>query len=95
MDHGAPLFRARTATNAFFTTRAGWGSPVADPPVLVLGASRSGKSLLANLLGAHPALANLDERRELGEAFTRHGEALLGAASEAADRVAASPGAPR
>ncbi len=63
----------------YFADRAGYGAEVEQPPVIITGVSRSGKSLLANLLSGHPLLVNLDESPVLGRLSARWGPSITAA----------------
>lgn len=62
----------------FFADRRDCAVAVRHAPILVLGVSRAGKTLHANILASHPLLANLDERPELGRLALRWAPALAG-----------------
>lgn len=63
----------------FIHDRLDYGrSPDRDLPVLILGTSRSGKSLLASLLDGHRSLRYLGERGDLTLHARRHETALRG-----------------
>lgn len=72
--------------------RTGPGLTRERPPIVLAGVSRSGKTLLAGLLGRHRELVNLDEDPILGRLAARFGPSLLGApdagAAEIAERFA-------
>ncbi len=64
----------------YFADRADYGEQIEQPPVIITGVSRSGKSLLASLLSGHPRLVNLDESPVLGQLSARWGPAITAAA---------------
>ena len=76
-------------TPGFFTERADWGEPAADP-IFILGMPRSGSTLVEQILSSHSAIEGTRElpdiemlARKLGPTDARHITALAAQSREA------------
>ena len=70
----------------FFARRSGWGSQTTDP-IFIVGMTRSGSTLVEQILASHPAIEGADELKILqalaGEVAAAGGEGKLAVALEA------------